>query len=480
MMSAALDGNPLLDVLPPEMTRVELSAWLEQSPGDDPIDPSDIRRWLESAFAVTPKSLEVARAILRCMRQSAHMQDPRTLANRVRAFRVDEILSGARVLSGDAPTANGFCLEGITGVGKSHVIKHVLSRIPQLVHHGENAACEMKGLRQLVHLTVQLSGDGTPFAFFSAALNQMDSLLGTEYLKEALRQRSGAQALLVYFMKKVLLHRVLFIAVEEAQQSNMDFTKYAVQFKGMFINLLNFCVPVGVIGNPLGIKPLLENAQVMRRLTAAGRFRIEPAFSPSEALWADDYVAGVWHLSPLPSPDEVWCTQDELDAWLWGMTGGFPSHLVLLRCEAICEAMDRGSPRVEKVDVVKAFRSAQYAGTRLLSKIFTARTVPESKKFRDIDWTHYEECWLEQRAAGGDSEQASGGDEGAAANAAARTASCVPEPMKKDRSEPVAPRGTPGKGKSTTAGAAADKDALSADDVRSPSWTESLPESVDT
>lgn len=477
MNAATSTINPLLAALPPEMSRVEIAHWLEQPPSAAVPTSSLVRTWLAGIFVVTRESLEICRAILAAMRQAAHMQDPRSIHNRVRAIQVEETLAKAPNAISNAATANGLCILGITGVGKSHLVKRVLSRIPQVVVHDGNVECEMLELRQLVHLTVHLSGDGSPFAFFVAALSEMDSLLGTEYLKEGLRLRSGARALMVFFMKKVVLHRVLFIAIEEAQQSNMDFSRYAGNFQSMFLQLLNFCVPICVIGNPGGIAPLFKNAQVRRRLTAAGLFRLEPAFAPTQTLWQDDYVPGIWGRSPLVADDEDWGHADTLAATLWQMTGGFPSHLAQLRCEAIREAIDSGAPRVERKHVEAAYRSAQYSGSRLLAEIFVARDAGRLlESFTDIDSSHYAWCWAALKKGSG--ERSSGAPEPVDGSDKAES---VPVPPMGDEKGSGAPpsRKTGRKQKTTAARSAESRDSFSDQDVRSVGWASKQPVAID-
>lgn len=386
----SIDGNPLLRCLPPEMTYAEIADWLNQAPPQTVLlTKSRVLPWLQSAFVATKLSVMIASSVLELMRQAADFQDPRVPANRARALQVGKALANPATMR---PNASGILVYGITGVGKSHIFSLLLRRIPQVVDHGPNFACAMLGLRQLVHLTIYLTGDGTPKAFFIAAILQIDLILGTNYCSEV-GDRDSVATMMALFMHKLVLHRVLFLVIEECQERNIAISKHSGIFESLFLGLLNFGIPTALVGNPQGVQPIFKWSQIMRRLSAGGKFRLDPALDWRSALWMRDYVPGIWTCKPMQLPDELWCAPEDIPRMLWFLTGGFPDFLVKLRSLSIKSAMDRGSLRVEKSDIDRAYASPFYEGNLKLIRAFVERDASALSSFDDVDVEHYAQLW---------------------------------------------------------------------------------------
>lgn len=473
--------NPLTAALPPEMAIAELAEWLDYSPPcPEGLTAAGVLPWLQSAMVATPMTVQIAASALELMRQAADFQDLRNVANRSRALNVKIILTTPRMMR---PNSSGMTVCGITGVGKSHIFTRLLERIPQVVVHGPNSDCEMYELRQLVHLTIFLSGDGSPKAFFYSAIQQIDLALGTDYSSEMKDGQSVAK-MLAFFMHKLVLHRVLFLVIEEAQQRNVDLSKHKGTFESLLLGLLNFGIPTAVVGNPAGVKPLLRWSQIGRRLRAGGEFRLEPALSWQEGLWRMDYVPAIWSMNSLPMPDEDWCPPEALAETLWNLTGGFPDHLVNLRALCIKGAMERGSPRVEQIDIEGALSSALYRGCMPLVNAFVNRDASLlDEQFEDVDVEHYRKLWAEApplrgaselHAENGSSVKVGGGDDQGEPMAPQPDATTRSKNSVKNQSRKRAKRTNGPSAHSGSGGGAPN-----ADDVRSAEWLAKQPKLVD-
>lgn len=401
-MGCEREGNILFRGLPPDMNFVELGQWLERSPRPGPWRPYEAKLEIESIFVASHSVVEIAAGVLDMMCAAAVAQDPRVLENRLRVTRVAEVLEApASPMPGDPyeGLVMGMCVKGITGVGKSRIFKRLLGSIAQVVEHENDAASHTLYLSQVTHLTIHLSGDGSPVAFLTGALASLDKVLGTTYLEDALKRRASVNTLLLIFMSKLVLHRVLLLVVEEAQQRNLDFTRYKAAFQSLFLHALNFGIPVVLVGNPAGINPLLESSQVRRRLTAGGDYRLDPVFDWRDAEWRLDIVPAIWGASPFSEPDAVWCSYDDLCQFLWDETGGFKSHLASLRTVALKIALRAGSCRVETGHVNRALLHPEFIGCRPLAQAFATRDVPSLHKFADADAAYYQEVWEALTAA---------------------------------------------------------------------------------
>lgn len=491
-----LSSNILLRALPPEMNYVELSQWLERLPKPGPWEAHEVRHEIESVFVATQSAIDIAAGLLDMMRLAAAVQDPRVRENRLRVTRVVDALRRDRSMWEPGPDtclAIGMCVIGLTGVGKSRSVSRVLNSIPQVVEHEEDAASLTVYLKQVVHLTVHMSGDGTPAAFFIGALMALDSALGTTYWEDAKKGRLGVNSLMVIFMSKLMLHRVLLLVVEEAQERNLDGTRYQALFRGLFLQLLNCGIPVVLIGNPSGIKPLLSSSQLRRRLTQGGEHRLHPVLQWQSPEWRLDLVPTIWMASPFAEPDEVWCTDDELCEYLWRSTGGFKSHLASWRVVAVKIALREGSHRVERSHITRALIHPEYLGNRPLSEAFAERNVTKLREFTDTDAEEYADILLalaaeeaagasgarEAQACQGTPEQRSGVERESDEIRTSRESPERPVPGDKSRRSTGTVRAPRSKSSTGGAGRSEVPDGLSPDDVRSDAWLGRLPKRAD-
>ena len=71
--------------------------------------------------------------------------------------------------------AKGMILEGMTGIGKSHIVERVLSLLPQVVDHEPKGAWGMLKLRQLVWLKVPMPADHTRRGLLVSILAEMET-----------------------------------------------------------------------------------------------------------------------------------------------------------------------------------------------------------------------------------------------------------------------------------------------------------------
>jgi hypothetical protein len=392
-----------------------------------------------------------------------------------------------------------MCINGDTGVGKSHPTQHLLQRIPQVVEHGPIPQAEILGLQQLVHLTIQLSGDATSNAFFFNGVLAIDAALGTEYSKspEAMG-RSSKNTAMSYFIHLLKLHRLLLLVIEEGQERNLGHKGFQRILDGLVLQLMNYGIPIVLIGNPAGIDVLMSQSQAVRRLCSNGTYRIDPVLSWTDPIWVDEYMTGIWKPTPLSELDECWCSEDDLSRLVWQATAGFPGLMANLREIAICNAMERDGYRVEKQDLRAALESESYAGGRYIAEPWVKRDAALlSSRFRDTDCSYYserwgdamkaEDQWLRSRGSGGgrkpaglstDDESSHSGatpdrESGSAQRQGARTGktpssgSASKGKSKDSKAERSAPSATPSGSNSACR------------DARSPDWLDDQPKQID-
>lgn len=390
-------NNPLLEFLPKQASRTEMSARLAYTPsfpGNSPAERSESLGHIEHAIAPTFMAVEAAMAMQKMLYQYLDARNPALAENRSRIFASAQLKQGWAPTTKWAPwSAQGAVIRGLTGCGKSHICTRVLSAFPQVIHHGPREDCGWKDLRQLIYLRVELSFDGTPGGFVELLYRTLDSTLGTSYADDNLKKGISVNRQLGAFIHLLNVHRCGLLVLEEVQRKNLVAGPFAETFIGMMLTILNVGIPTVMVGNPNGFSLVFDTfSQTKRRLSRAGVFDFIPASDYRSNDWKRLFKL-IWRLTIFDELDEVWSDPEVLSLFVWKETGGFPDLLARLREATLYQAFQASARRVEKQHLIAALLSPQYYEMTPLAHAMASRDLVGLSKWEDIPIDYLEERW---------------------------------------------------------------------------------------
>jgi hypothetical protein len=255
------------------------------------------------------------------LRRSLMLLNATNKAERIRINRVSMAADLDRLKSIPKVDGAGMLIEGVTGTGKSAVVRRTLEILvpDQVIEHGQSAVCDYYKLRQVYYLHIDQPSNGTRGALLKRILLELDSVLGTDYAQKH-HKTNNLDTLLVVVAQRLAVHRVAVLVIDEKQEGNFADQPWSVEFVLFYMMLMNLGVSVVLLGNPLAFTHLKAFSQVMRRFSTGGVHTLLPATEDS-AWWPKWFVPGArkfdlveqWEL------DEAWRRSFELTH-----TGGLP------------------------------------------------------------------------------------------------------------------------------------------------------------
>lgn len=439
--------NPLLTHLPPRRSKAELARALRFIPtltGDDPAERAKSLVNLKSAFVPTRIAAEAVFGLQNILYDSLEQRDPRVEANRRRIFEIAALRGISSTRWPWFPEdAGGAIFQGLTGCGKSHAWKRLVATLPQVIDHGPMPECGWLSLKQLVYLHVELSHDGSPKGFIAAAFLALDQALGTNYTSLHVRDGISAEKQLVEFMHKLCLHRCGLLILEEAQKRKLVDSQFSGLMLDMMLRLLNFGIPVLLVGNPLGFMTIFEHAQNTRRLTTGGLHDFTPAFNSDDEQWERDLFPAIWRVSIFDEPDEYSVEDMELRHRIWKYTGGVPEHLCRLRKAVLEEASsDPNATRVTRLHIRAVLDGpAMAAVQKLIDGLVSYDYAGLASKLKDFPLEWMQSCMERfRKRAARRSKAINSADAASAANVETAPASPGKPTGQSGEAEPEPPR----------------------------------------
>ncbi|RYG88852.1 MAG: hypothetical protein EON59_03125 [Alphaproteobacteria bacterium] len=318
---------------------------------------------LRRAFVPAPDPVQVAARVLYLLYFELDRRNPLLQHNQKWVNKTSQWL-GANVdsIPWQPVQAQGMVIEGMTGIGKSHAIERTLSLLPQVVEHFPNGEWGMQYLKHLVWLRVQMPADHSRLGFLTGVLQGMDDALGTNYAQKHAGPNARVERLIVVVMHQLVQHRCGLLVIEEAQVQNL--AAYSRIFLNFFLRLLNWGIPVVLVGNPLAFELIQTHAQDVDRFCEGGWITLLPPLGPEAPVWKTVWIPGLWKPTLLDAeqkpfqPLEAYPGIHEWHTFLWQLTGGLPRQLCRLRTEVLDAALRRGCSAVDSQFVYEVFRNS--------------------------------------------------------------------------------------------------------------------------
>lgn len=345
----------------------------------------------ERLFEPTTATLELATRLFRMVRRGYLSRDPRQLSVRKETMA----LAGCRGKQlSELPSFDAYAqcirVSGETGTGKSYEIKNALRLLPRFIVHPENKAAGWSHLVQLVWLYVPMSHDGTLGGLLLNILSAIDEAIGTGYSTQPSLIRLSNEKLAVHVGIILRIHAVGVLVIDELQQRNFSGMAHGGLAALFFLRLLNFGIPMVLMGNPYGLGALDRYSQDVRRTSSAGSFDFEP-IGLDEFDWHKCIAPGVWRYYVLSEPMTF---GDEGGEVLFKYSGGFRDYACRICHSAQRLALDLNERALSLEHLQQAYEGADFSQKdRDLIEGFVNRDPIRLLDFEDVRCEHYARKW---------------------------------------------------------------------------------------
>ncbi|WP_176054449.1 ATP-binding protein [Paraburkholderia caribensis] len=394
----AFGPNVLLDVTGAFIDTTEMPSKLANRPLDRvPWQEVIVRQrvdfveMLRVHFVPTPDAIQIAYALQKLIRAGYIERNPFLACNRARRRAIARIkLDELRTAPWFPTFARAMVVSGITGLGKTLIVKRALELYPTTHIHGPSVEGGWEQQIQLVHLFVQMSGDTSRLGFLDNILQEIDSATRcTNYydMYGGPKSRMSTEKLMVKIGQILSQLYCGVLVIDEIQLRNFSGDQDLVLL--FFLRLLNFGIPIVLIGNPNGFDGFQQSAQDTRRLYSGGNFELWPAFDKDDEAW-ETYVKGKldFALMPLSFPADKRTIGE-----FYRCTAGVPGYFDQL-WGAIQEKSLRGnSASIPFEDIGKVYESAKMTPYRKTIKGLVERDLNRLAVTKDIDITRFAEWW---------------------------------------------------------------------------------------
>ncbi len=380
-------GNPLIEALPPRLSRMDAISQLQHYPlydeehrGWDDQDRCDMLENILLFREPLNMHLRLERDLAGLIRVGYIARNPLAntfydaINNKAVSLRVNDL-----ALSQAASSELSMIIIGDSGVGKSTALNMVLSLYPQLIIHNEYKG-ERVGIQQVVWLKIECPADGSTKALCNHFIKQLDKCLGTNYWRTKARNGRGSKEEMISEMAQLAADHCLgALVIDEVQDINDTSSGGQNMMLNLFVELINTMeVPVILVGTYAAKSLLQGKFRIARRGTGQGdivwkRMRKDDEWdSFIEALWTYQYVRND---SPLTG---------ELNTTLYEESLGITDFAVKLYKLAQRRAIDRGVERVTP-DLIRSVAIDSFNLTRDVVLYLRGLSVDEPIGIDDIE-----------------------------------------------------------------------------------------------
>lgn len=394
----SISSNPFLGALEEYVSTDKLGERLSTSP----LTGVDIRnlgmqerldlldRLSEEFFEPTSTSLEIVIRLLRLIRKGYINRDPSN--PKVRRLTMELASYGGYELSRlpwSSINAKGMTIYGITGVGKTYDIERGLNLLPQYIEHGENKKAGWKRMTQIVWLKVGMSHDGSLGGLLLQILVAIDEAIGTMYSLDNNLIRLSNEKLAVRLGIVLRNHGVGVLVIDEIQERNFQGYGRGEFAATFFLRLLNFGIPIVLIGNPFGIRVLYLFSQDMRRISAGGSFYVHP-LEETDYDWNKCLAPALSKLNLLDAPHQV----SNFSTKLFEYSGGIRGYAQRILAATQRLALDLGKSYITDDLMQMASMGADFIDKErdIISAFKNKNPIPLIQ-YDDIPWEDYANRW---------------------------------------------------------------------------------------
>jgi len=378
IVSIILDynGNPLIEALPDLLTNQEVIEKLTFYPQYNFAERQQDSHYkihmvnrLFQVFQPLPFNVQLENRIARTIRQGYVARNPFRcgIANGFHSECEDKIYN---------PSASGFTLIGVSGIGKTTALHHVLNLYPQVIIHNEYCGNPFSSY-QVVWLKLECPFDGSIKGLIYSFFSSIDKLLGTNYYKKASNATTDK---MITIMNQVVLNTNLgILVIDEIQHLSLTKSGGSQKMLNFFVNLVNSVgVPVVLVGTPKAMNILGGEFRFCRRGIGVGGDMICDRLH-KDGVW-NLLLRGIWNYQW--TKDEIKLTNELNDAF-YEETQGIPDLLVKLYAITQVYSISTGKEDITP-SIVKKVARENFNIVRPIIKALKSGNVREMAKYEDV------------------------------------------------------------------------------------------------
>lgn len=378
-------GNPLIEALPPVNTKIQAAKLMQRFP-----EHSDALRLLPSHlrthaamdllhfFQPLPINLRLEGMISRVIRDGYLSRNPMdaayagTINERLLCFKENR-----PVAAHFAPTAAGFSILGMSGIGKSTGMRSVLHLYPQIIFHSHYGGRNYTKA-QVVWLNLDCPKDGSTKGLCMSFFEAFDALLGTNYKDEYGKKGRNTTELTLSMANVASRHHLGILGIDEIQNLNAAKSGGADEMLNFFVHLIN------TIGLPVMLIGTYEAAHIL-----GGSFRqARRGSGQGDLVWDwmefdNDWLLFVETLWDLQYVQKKCLLTTDLCRALHDVSYGVTDIAIRVYLAAQIRAIETGAEEVTEGMMRSAYRDDFRLVSRIV-EVLRSGDVEAIKKIQDI------------------------------------------------------------------------------------------------
>ena len=319
-------GNPFIEALPPiEHSKVEFLTLLSHYP---PRPSAETRRAGEvvrimELSAVNdlvfpfPEYQKAGLALATMMRDTYVARNPMSVLDRQRRHALATGGGDSFPFPADwKSSAKGHFMMAVSGMGKTTFALAYLLRFPQVIAHAAYRGTELR-CHQVVYVVLRVPHDATLKSLCIQFFDEIDSLLGTNYARQAKAIRNVAP--MVELMNRVATAVSLgFLVVDEVQNLRSARGENADIVLNLFSEIIErLGISLLALATPAVQSVIEGSVRNARKLASYGETVLRP-MARSDPQW-EDFCETYWDYTYVKKKGPL--TRATLDAWHMASAG---------------------------------------------------------------------------------------------------------------------------------------------------------------
>jgi len=294
-------GNPLIESLPPILSGDEVVDALSNNDGHHDGErqlPPQYRlhcvQRLFRYFQPLEQHIDIEQRFSRCIRQGYLHRNP---LNKDYATALDEghkaIRTGQtyKTLSAFRPTAAGFTIIGLSGVGKTSAVSNILSLYPQVISHYRYCDTPLM-LNQVVWIKLDCPHDGSVKGLCMEFFEAIDRAVGADYFEACGKRGNTIDIMMIRMAQIARLYCLGVLVIDEIQHLSLAKGGGQEKMLNFFVTLVNTIgVPVVLIGTSRAMSVLQSEFRQARRGSGQGDLIWERM--KNDVSW-DIFISSMW------------------------------------------------------------------------------------------------------------------------------------------------------------------------------------------
>jgi hypothetical protein len=344
-------GNPLIEALPTIWDSNEVVDMLSQNGGHH-----DGERQLDAQYRLhcvhrlfryfqpLEQHIDIERRFSLCIRQGYLHRNP--LSNEystalAQGHSIVALGGTFNDLKAFRPTAAGFTIIGVSGIGKTSAVSNVLALYPQAIEHSRYSEVPLV-LKQIVWLKLDCPHDGAVKGLCMDFFEAVDRAIGTNYFETHGKRTNTIDMLMIRMAQIARLHCIGVLVIDEIQHLSLAKGGGQEKMLNFFVTLVNTIgVPVVLIGTTKAMTVLQSEFRQARRGSSLIWDRMK-----NDDAW-DIFVSSMWNNQ---WTKEIVLLNDEFKNVLYEESQGITDIAVKLYAMAQIRAIAIGSDTFKPSD----------------------------------------------------------------------------------------------------------------------------------